>query len=116
MSEKSDAKVKNPEDSGIGSSKNSNKANVNEEEDWDNMVSQVRCLYYIFNNRLSSQAPVPTYNAMKKCRESDVILHVQHGIPSERKKKREQEHERLNIIRGVNNCSGSTSFGLGNNI
>ena len=43
--------------------------------------------------------PTKSYNPKIKCRNNNILIHVQHGTPSMRKYQREQNHERLNNIK-----------------
>lgn len=71
------------------------------EDNWDDMVSfQPLCLSSIVNG-ISIQLPATSYDPKKRCLEDDIMVHVQHGTPLQRKGLRAIENTRLNVIRGV---------------
>lgn len=61
----------------------SNSNNTNDEEDWD----KEEC------------APNGVKEAWKRAKNSAVIIHIQHGTPSERRLRRQEEEERLMKLR-----------------
>lgn len=67
------------QDSGAQSSRQ--ESSQADDDDWDCSVS------------------TKSYNPKLKCRNNNILLHVQHGTPSMRKYQREQNNERLNNIK-----------------
>lgn len=77
---KTEEETNSVQDSGAYSCRQES-SHADDDDDWDCSVS------------------TKSYNPKQKCRNNNILLHVQHGTPSMRKHQREQNNERLNNLK-----------------